>query len=96
MRFLRYIRRWGKKVVFLLNKVDILSGPTEVRAQSPPSWQPVRLLAICSPFSPLPSAHPAVMAVLQGACRRECGSPGQCHALLELAAHLLSPAWRHC
>ena len=30
MRFLRYIRRWGKKVIFLLNKVDILASGSEV------------------------------------------------------------------
>ncbi|KAK9834814.1 hypothetical protein WJX81_000733 [Elliptochloris bilobata] len=30
VRFLRYIRRWGKKVVFLLNKVDILATDGEV------------------------------------------------------------------
>lgn len=30
VRFLRYIRRWGKKVVFLLNKVDILASGSEV------------------------------------------------------------------
>ena len=32
MRFLKYIRQWGKKVVFLVNKVDILSDSTEVSA----------------------------------------------------------------
>ena len=30
VRFLRYIRRWGKKVIFLLNKVDILASGSEV------------------------------------------------------------------
>ncbi|EIE21598.1 hypothetical protein COCSUDRAFT_30102 [Coccomyxa subellipsoidea C-169] len=30
VRFLKYIRQWGKKVVFLVNKVDILSGGDEV------------------------------------------------------------------
>ncbi|BDA44834.1 probable transmembrane GTPase FZO-like, chloroplastic [Coccomyxa sp. Obi] len=30
VRFLKYIRQWGKKVVFLVNKVDILSGSNEV------------------------------------------------------------------
>ena len=29
MGFLRYIRQWGKKVVFLVNKVDILAGQGE-------------------------------------------------------------------
>ncbi|GJP70481.1 hypothetical protein CLOP_g1417 [Closterium sp. NIES-67] len=29
--FLRYIRQWGKKVVFALNKVDALSSPADVR-----------------------------------------------------------------
>lgn len=33
VRFLKYIRQWGKKVVFLVNKVDILSGGSEVTAQ---------------------------------------------------------------
>lgn len=39
VRFLRYIRQWGKKVVFLVNKTDILSGAGEVlgRCPSPPS-----------------------------------------------------------
>ena len=32
MRFLKYIRQWGKKVVFLVNKVDILSSSHEVGA----------------------------------------------------------------
>ena len=32
VRFLKYIRQWGKKVVFLLNKVDILSDSAEVSA----------------------------------------------------------------
>ena len=32
VRFLKYIRQWGKKVVFLVNKVDILSDSTEVSA----------------------------------------------------------------
>ena len=31
MRFLKYIRQWGKKVVFLVNKVDILSDSGEAR-----------------------------------------------------------------
>lgn len=35
MRFLRYIRRWGKKVVFLLNKVDILADGGEVAEARP-------------------------------------------------------------
>jgi predicted GTPase len=30
VRFLKYIRQWGKKVVFLVNKVDILTGDDEV------------------------------------------------------------------
>lgn len=30
VRFLKYIRQWGKKVVFLVNKVDILSDSQEV------------------------------------------------------------------
>lgn len=30
MHFLRYIREWGKKVVFVLNKVDILASDSEV------------------------------------------------------------------
>ena len=29
MGFLRYIRQWGKKVVFLVNKVDILASEAE-------------------------------------------------------------------
>ena len=36
VRFLRYIRQWGKKVVFLVNKTDILSGAGEVWAACPP------------------------------------------------------------
>ena len=32
VRFLKYIRQWGKKVVFLVNKVDILSSSNEVNA----------------------------------------------------------------
>ena len=28
--FLKYIRQWGKKVVFVVNKVDILSSDSEV------------------------------------------------------------------
>ena len=35
MRFLRYIREWGKKVVFVLNKVDILAGDSEVDEARP-------------------------------------------------------------
>ena len=35
VRFLKYIRQWGKKVVFLVNKVDILSDSTEVSAIGP-------------------------------------------------------------
>lgn len=40
MRFLRYIRRWGKKVIFLLNKVDILASGSEVDEvlRAKPSW----------------------------------------------------------
>lgn len=34
VRFLKYIRQWGKKVVFLVNKVDILSGSNEVSEPS--------------------------------------------------------------
>ncbi|PRW59965.1 putative transmembrane GTPase FZO- chloroplastic isoform A [Chlorella sorokiniana] len=30
VRFLQYVRQWGKKVVFVVNKVDILSSATEV------------------------------------------------------------------
>ena len=30
VRFLKYIKQWGKKVVFIVNKVDILEGPEEV------------------------------------------------------------------
>ena len=30
-QFLRYIRQWGKKVVFVVNKVDILSNDREVQ-----------------------------------------------------------------
>ena len=30
VRFLKYIRQWGKKVVFLVNKVDILRDSSEV------------------------------------------------------------------
>lgn len=30
VRFLRYIRQWGKKVVFVLNKVDLLASEGEV------------------------------------------------------------------
>ncbi len=30
VRFLKYIRQWGKKVIFLVNKVDILSDSAEV------------------------------------------------------------------
>lgn len=29
--FLRYIRQWGKKVVFVVNKVDQLGGEQEVQ-----------------------------------------------------------------
>ncbi|KAK9804945.1 hypothetical protein WJX73_001658 [Symbiochloris irregularis] len=29
VKFLRYIREWGKKVVFVVNKIDILSGAAE-------------------------------------------------------------------
>ena len=29
VKFLRYIREWGKKVVFVVNKIDILSGSNE-------------------------------------------------------------------
>ena len=28
--FLKYIRQWGKKVVFIVNKVDMLSNDSEV------------------------------------------------------------------
>ena len=35
VRFLKYIRQWGKKVVFLVNKVDILSDSTEVSTIGP-------------------------------------------------------------
>ena len=35
VRFLKYIRQWGKKVVFLVNKVDILSDSAEVSALGP-------------------------------------------------------------
>ncbi len=31
VRFLKYIKQWGKKVIFLVNKVDILSDSAEVR-----------------------------------------------------------------
>ncbi|KAL4458908.1 hypothetical protein ABPG75_013773 [Micractinium tetrahymenae] len=30
VKFLQYVRQWGKKVVFVVNKIDILSSPTEV------------------------------------------------------------------
>jgi hypothetical protein len=30
VQFLRYIRQWGKKVVFLVNKLDILASEDEV------------------------------------------------------------------
>jgi hypothetical protein len=30
VRFLRYIKRWGKKVVFVINKVDIFDSPVDV------------------------------------------------------------------
>ena len=29
-KFLKYIRQWGKKIVFVLNKVDILSSDQEI------------------------------------------------------------------
>jgi predicted GTPase len=30
VRFLEYIRQWRKKVVFVVNKADLLSSPAEV------------------------------------------------------------------
>ena len=30
MRFLRYIKQWGKKVVFVVNKVDIFESPADI------------------------------------------------------------------
>lgn len=30
VRFLKYIRQWGKKVVFVLNKVDIFDSDSDV------------------------------------------------------------------
>ena len=38
MRFLKYIRQWGKKVVFLVNKVDILSDSGEARHSPHTPW----------------------------------------------------------
>ena len=38
MRFLKYIRQWGKKVVFLVNKVDILSDSGEARPSPHAPW----------------------------------------------------------
>lgn len=34
VQFLEYIRKWGKKVVFVVNKIDILSGDQDVEAVS--------------------------------------------------------------
>lgn len=34
VKFLRYIREWGKKVVFVVNKVDLLAGEDEIREVS--------------------------------------------------------------
>jgi hypothetical protein len=31
VRFLRYIRQWGKKIIFILNKCDILSNSRQVK-----------------------------------------------------------------
>jgi len=30
VRFLEYIRQWRKKVVFVINKADLLTSPSEV------------------------------------------------------------------
>ena len=46
MRFLRYIRRWGKKVVFLLNKVDILASDSEVDEARPTPTPQILYLTI--------------------------------------------------
>ncbi|CAI5982086.1 unnamed protein product [Closterium sp. NIES-64] len=58
--FLRYIRQWGKKVVFALNKVDSLSSPADVReVQEFVTANVKRLLAVdtvlCFPLASRPA-----------------------------------------
>ncbi|CAI5481527.1 unnamed protein product [Closterium sp. Yama58-4] len=58
--FLRYIRQWGKKVVFVLNKVDSLSSPADVReVQEFVTANVKRLLAVdtvlCFPLASRPA-----------------------------------------
>jgi hypothetical protein len=44
VKFLRYIKQWGKKVIFVLNKVDILNTQDEVSQVSSFVSEKARLL----------------------------------------------------
>jgi len=70
VRFLRYIRRWGKKVVFLLNKVDILADGGEVAEARPrPPRRPGRAQSACAGPWAGRSQEPAKIACLRNTAR---------------------------
>ena len=55
VKFLRYIREWGKKVVFIVNKVDILSSTQEEEEVSRfVADSAARMLGVQVPLLPCP------------------------------------------
>ncbi|KAI8475898.1 MAG: hypothetical protein J3K34DRAFT_517060 [Monoraphidium minutum] len=91
LTFLRYIRQWRKKVVFLVNKVDMLEREEDVQqVLAFVTDNARRLLSLDNP-SVLPvSSRAALRAKL------ECGSAVHSGAMDSLADDLLQdhPAWR--
>ncbi|GAQ81535.1 Dynamin subfamily FZL [Klebsormidium nitens] len=77
--FLRYIRQWGKKVVFLLNKADLLSSEQELdEVTSFVANNAIRLLGVDSaPIYPV-SARRALRAKL-AAPSSPAGGPDPAH-----------------
>lgn len=61
VKFLRYIKQWGKKVVFVLNKVDILSTPEEVAQVSSFVSEKARLLLGIESATVIPVAARAAL-----------------------------------
>ncbi|KAI3436182.1 hypothetical protein D9Q98_002237 [Chlorella vulgaris] len=92
VRFLQYVRQWGKKVVFVVNKTDILSSAAEVEeVVSFVRSNAARVLQVDEPQVLAVSARSAMhakMEVLEGSSSNGALSPEQ---TARLAAN---PAWQ--
>jgi len=95
--FLRYIRKWGKKVVFVINKVDILASDDEVEEVAQfVRDNTARLLGVQGPQVLAVSARMAIKAKLAAAAAAAAassisgGKGGIMQHQMEKAAALMS------